>query len=161
MSMKRYAAFTMMELVVAMLISSMVISIGFYAFSLFSQQLVKRRARSAKVSEYLIFRRAFGRDMDLADAVTDSAEGGPLLLSVDGQELRYSMHGTYILRDKGGLEDTFYLGGGTTAVGYVDSLPLIRSLRFLLFLNGDSVEQGFFKQYTARELMRARNTNHE
>jgi len=149
-----------MELVVAMMISVIVISVGFYAFLLFSKQLGKRQTQAGKLSEYLLFRRTFGRDVERAEAVTDSAEGGPLLLSVDGGALRYTFGEKYILRCSGEAADTFFLRSRAEQEDYMDSLPLIRFLRLKLYVNGDSVELGFHKNYSAEELMQAGNPIH-
>jgi hypothetical protein len=151
----------MMELVVAMLITTVVISMGFYAFQLFSKLLVKKQAQAGKLSEYLLFRRTLCRDMDRAAEVRDSATDGPLLLVADGQTLYYLPGPTYILRRSGERVDTFFVGGKTRQVQYIEGRPLITALQIRVFVNGDSIDIPFYKHYTARELLSAENTGNE
>jgi type II secretory pathway pseudopilin PulG len=101
----------MMELVVAMLISSVVISIVFYAYSLVGNQLRQRQVQSGKIMECILFQRAFRRDFEKAESIGDLANRKDLLLSLSGHTIRYLIDTPRIIRARDGITDTFFLGG--------------------------------------------------
>jgi type II secretory pathway pseudopilin PulG len=155
-------SFTMMELVVAMLISSIVISIAFYAWSLIGGQLTKRQIQSGKIMECILFQRALRRDVDRAEYIGDSADNRCLLLAMSGHAIRYWIDTSRIIRSRDGITDTFFLGGKIGSIKYVnDSLPLVRSLLIQIEINKESLVLPFSKEYTAGELIRAEKGIHE
>jgi|GEM_PF-3122393 hypothetical protein len=152
----KWPAFTMIELVVAMLISAIVVAIVFYAWSLFSAQLQRRQAQSGKMAEYVLFHRALGRDVEKAQRISDSAGYGSLRMDIDGHRVGYSIGADYILRDLDGVGDTFHLGGKVRQVRYVnDSIPLISILQLLITVDREDLVLTLRKEYTSAELLMA------
>jgi type II secretory pathway pseudopilin PulG len=152
----------MIELVVAMLISAIVISIVFYAYSLLSNQLRKQQVQSGKITEYVLFQRAFKRDVERAVEIRDSADSGQLILRTDQQVIRYSIGSGGILRSLNGIVDTFFLEGRITGKEYVsDSIPLIKIIQLKIVVNKESLILPARKDYTTRDLIRAENELHE
>jgi type II secretory pathway pseudopilin PulG len=151
----------MVELVVAMMISAIVISIAFYAWSFFTGQLTKRRARAASIMEYVLFQRALARDIDKAQAIRDSA-GAVVLLGVDSHNVRYAFGSDRILRDLDGVTDTFRVGTKAVDRSYVnDSLPLVSNLRLVLTVGRDDLMLGLHKEYSIAEMLRAQKMKNE
>jgi prepilin-type N-terminal cleavage/methylation domain-containing protein len=158
----QWPAFTMIELVVAMMISAIVISIAFYAWTLISSQLVKRQSRSAAITEYTLFQRALVRDMENAQRISDSAGSSLFQLDIDGHKVRYAIGADRILRDRDGLTDTFRLGGRVTQTSYLnDSLPLISNLQLLITVNREDLLLSLQKEYTVADKLRAQKEKNE
>ena len=81
--MKKLRAFTIIELVITLLISSIVISIIYYAYFLVNRQVGKYKDKKQSISSYFLFHKALQSDIDRADAIFDSGgvlivKGGPL-----------------------------------------------------------------------------------
>jgi prepilin-type N-terminal cleavage/methylation domain-containing protein len=158
----KLSAFTMIELVVAMMISAIVISIAFYAWTLISSQLVKRQARSAAITEYTLFQRALVRDMDNAQRISDSAGSSLFLLDIDGHKVRYAIGADRILRDLDGLTDTFRLAARVIKRSYLyDSLPLLSNLQLEITVNGEALLIPLQKEYTVADQLRAQKERNE
>jgi type II secretory pathway pseudopilin PulG len=150
----------MVELVVAMMISAIVISIAFYAWSFFTGQLTKRRSRTSSIMEYVLFQRALARDVDRAQDIRDSA--GSVLLDIDGHNVRYAFGSDRILRDLDGLTDTFHVGAKAVERSFVnDSLPLVSNLRLAVTVGRDELALGLHKEYSIAEMLRAQTTKNE
>lgn len=152
----------MIELVVAMMISAIVVSIAFYSWSLFSAQLMRRQSRSAVITEYTLFQRAIGRDFENAQRIGAAADSVTLLLDIDGRRVRYAIGGDRILRDLDGLTDTFRLGGKILQRSYVnDSIPLVSGLQLNVTFNKEDLFLALKKDYTIADLLRAQKEKNE
>ena len=152
----------MIELVVAMMISAIVISIAFYAWTLISSQLVKRQTRSAAITEYTLFQRALVRDMENAHRISDSADSSLFLLDIGAHRVRYAIGADRILRDWDGLTDTFHLAGKVMKRSYLyDSLPLISNLQLLITVNREDLLISLQKEYTVADKLRAQKEKNE
>ena len=153
-------AFTMIELVVAMMISAIVLSIAFYAWSLLSNQLTRRQRRSAAIMEYTIFQRAIVRDMERAEAVRDS--GGAFLMDMPDHRVRYMLSPDRILRDLDGVTDTFHFGAKVTGLSYAEEgIPLVGGMRLVVTLERDQVSLPLGKRYTVEQLLRSNEKQNE
>lgn len=153
--MKKLKAFTMIELVVAMMISAIVISIAFYVWTLISAQLSRRQSRSAAITNYVLFQRAFTRDFENAQGIRDLADSISFQLDIGDHAVRYSIGTDRILRERDGLTDTFQMGGRVVQRTYVnDSLPLISGVRLNITINREDVSLALQKEYTIAELLR-------
>jgi type II secretory pathway pseudopilin PulG len=160
--MKRLASFTIIELVVAMLISSIAVTIVYYTYSLMKSQLEKRMQASGRSAEYVLFERALRRDFERAARIEDSAGGKFILLRIDGDRIRYLIDTVNMVRSRGEISDTFSLKGNVDGIRYLsDSLPLVTALRVNTLFGQESLPLFLQKDYTARELLQAANDPHE
>ncbi|HYE55526.1 MAG TPA: prepilin-type N-terminal cleavage/methylation domain-containing protein [Chitinophagaceae bacterium] len=158
--MRKIRAFTVMELVISLMISSIVISIAYYAWLLVSRQFGDYQERSVRVQEYVLFTKALETDLDRAVLLRDSAG----LLNVYGKDgsVYYRFAEEYVLRQGVEFADTFRVGVKDVVFGYVhDTLPAVQKVNVVLRLNEQAMENIFYKQYSATELMNAEKYDHE
>jgi len=159
--MKKVKAFTIIELTVSLLISSIVIGITYYAFLFFTKQYHSYQRKSDTFSEYRLFKKAFQHDLENANFVTDSVPN-TILMRGGGHEIVYAWDSNNIKRQKGEITDSFRLKKNKVAVNYInDTLPLAKQIIVRFAFNKTFFETMFTKQYSAGELMEAEKKNNE
>jgi len=160
--MKKLRSFTIVELVVALLISSLVIGIMYYAWSFLNHQLGKRMAVSSGITESILFERAFKRDIEWGDRVETFSDTQHILIGRQKRTIGYFIDRARIIRVTGGLSDTFSMGGRIRELRHMGNIPaLISNIRIDLSVNNEQMAVYFKKEYTAEELLRAQKDPHE
>lgn len=134
---RKYKAFTIAELVVAMLLTSLVISLAYYSFFLFRGQFMQLEKKVSSNNELRMFQKAMQHDIDRANAIRDSA-GSYLLMDT----ITYSFN-SMIVREN----DTFDLRVIKMDVGYTGKLVS----NIIITLPGHVLY--FNKLYSAQQLM--------
>lgn len=104
--MKKIAAFTLMELLIGMIISSIVISFGYMAYNLIYDGFLNFKKVKATMMETNQLNTTFGNDVRNAEIIS-SNENKLILFNKNEQELRYEFLPDYVLRTHGELTDTF------------------------------------------------------
>jgi prepilin-type N-terminal cleavage/methylation domain-containing protein len=155
---KKIASFTIIELMITLLISSIVMMIAYYALFLVHRQFERYRARSGEIRAYHLLATAWQRDFDRAQRVRDSLEdGGEQILFTHGDTLiRYSLHGGILVRVFRDLPDSFPLGVTLNSIRYLDdTLRLITTIRLNTLVDGQPVLVTGEKRYSCGEIMDA------
>ena len=134
---RKYKSFTIAELVVAMLLTSLVISLAYYSFFLFRQQFIQLEKKVSNNNELRMFQKAMQYDIDRAAAIRDSA-GNHLLMD----SITYSFNGA-IIRER----DTFELRVVKMEVSHTGKLVS----NIVVTLPGHVLR--FNKLYSAQQLM--------
>ena len=161
--MKKLKAFTIIELVMSLLISSIVIGIVYYAFLFFNKQFIGYNNKSHFTSEYLLAGTALKTDMERAEAIRDSLADfivikGPMAC----EEVVYEVARKTIVRRCGETIDSFQVeNNGMQAVYVSDSVNLVRQIIFEFVINNNPMKTVFSKQYTASQLMEGEKTSYE
>lgn len=156
---RRIPSFTIIEMIMAMLISSVVIGIVYYIFLLLNHQFAGYQDRSAVINEYLLFQKALQTDMERADAIEYPSEKVLVLRrSVDDQPVQYDFYDNFIVRTIGDYRDSFSIQNGGCVVTRVnDSTALVEKLVLNTNMAGEHVSPVFKKQYSASQLMKSEN----
>jgi len=151
----RYQAFTIIELIMAMLISSVIIGIVYFVYILFNHQFSNYRQKANAIDEYLIFQRALQRDLESADAITN-----PSVKEIDcytitgGRTVHYEFENTFIVRSLAGAQDTFFIkNSGYEAEPFNDSTNLIKNLVLKVSVFDIPLRTAYKKIYSATQLM--------
>jgi Tfp pilus assembly protein PilE len=162
--MSKLKSFTIVELIVSMLISSIVVSICYYAFIFFNKQLNHYMQKSAMLDSYLLFSKAIETDFEHAALIKDSAGSHLRLLdnSKKTQLVDYTLSHGYIVRVQNFSKDTFSLKNTIVKIEYVsDTLHIVKALHLQIVLDSAIANPIYIKYYTSRELMLAENQNNE
>lgn len=151
----RYKAFTIIELIMAMLISSVIIGIIYYVYILFNHQFSAYRQKANAIDEYLIFRSAFQRDIESADAVTNpSTKEINCFTILGGLSVQYEFEDSCIVRSREGVQDTFLIkNNGYEAELVSDSTNLIKNLVLKIMVYDMPLRTTYKKIYSATQLM--------
>jgi prepilin-type N-terminal cleavage/methylation domain-containing protein len=183
---KRLRAFTIIELVVAMAISSIVVSIAYYSFFLLYIQFNKFREKSAQMRQFRLLSGAIMNDVEQADWIKDTLDnehfvigrGDTLILySIDTNQVSRSviypeMNTSYLLPSMSveytqGVKDSFNLNGTLQKLWFAgDSTGLmarglIKAGRLRIMVNRQDVYLSFNKQYSSQQIMAAENQRNE
>jgi type II secretory pathway component PulJ len=159
---RRYRAFTIMELAIAMVISAIVVGFCYYAWLFVRRQTITYQARSRLVNEYYLLSTALQRDAERADAIKDELDKGHVEFIHEGGAAGYLFNRLSVMRGTADVQDTFRIKAAIDSVRYVnDSLHLIEKI--FLHVEMDTVEMHFFinKVYSAGQIMKAEEEQHE
>lgn len=136
-------AFTIAELVVGMLLTSLVAGLAYHCFFLFQRQFTQLSERVSNNNEYLLLRKALQTDIDRADAVLDST--GSILMQP--QNVLYTFSNSSITRTQRAVTDSFRMQLISMDVQRVNNMVS----QIKLQLQNNSLL--FTKIYSAEQLM--------
>jgi prepilin-type N-terminal cleavage/methylation domain-containing protein len=151
----RCRAFTIIELIMAMLISSVIIGIVYYVYIMFNHQFSNYREKANAIDEYLIFQKALQRDVESADAIKNpSANEIDCFTIADGRTVQYVFSNAFIVRSLQGAQDTFHIkNSGYEAEPVNDSTVLIKNLVLKMAVFDMPLRTTYTKIYSATQLM--------
>lgn len=157
-------SFTIIELMISLLISSIVVSLSYYTFILTTQQLSHYKIKSELLNRFLLLDKTLQNDFNNSVDIKDSA-GSYLLLSSDSSDsllVKYIFKNDFIVRNIDLVNDTFFLKSNLSKIDYVsDSLQIVKTLLLKIELKESIVTPIFIKNYTSAELINAENKLHE
>jgi hypothetical protein len=102
--MKRLRSYTVIEMLVVMMISTMSIVITYTCYTIFSNHYLSYKKRSDELATHVVFDRLFAKDISTAKAVQKTAEGVACISKKE--RIQYEFYEDYILR-RGTMPDTF------------------------------------------------------
>lgn len=160
--MKKLASFTIIELTVSLLISSIVISIGYYAYLLASRQFDKYLIRSSIINEYYLIEKVLQTDFDRSDEIRDSATGLLVFESESKGLIRYELTNEFIIRRTEDLADSFKVNNPQLDLLHVDNASgMVRVAKLVFGMGNESFSLIFRKQYSSEQLMFPMHSKHE
>jgi len=160
--MKRYRAFTIMELAVAMVISGIVVGFCYYAFLFVRRQSARYGEKSRVMNEYYLLSTAMEKDAARADRITDTADGHGVTFMNAGGVVEYLFGDGVVVREGGGPPDTFRIKAAIDSVRYLnDSLRLVGTVFLRAEMEAGEVDFFVNKEYSAQQVMEAEQEQHE
>lgn len=136
-------SFTIAELVVGMLLTSLVAGLAYHCFFLFQRQFMQLGERTSHNNEYLLLRKAMQADIIRADAIHDSS-GNYLIMQP--QNILYAFSNSAIVRTEGAVTDSFKI----QVISFSVDKPRMAT-QIKLQLQNNSLF--FTKMYSAEQLM--------
>jgi competence protein ComGF len=155
--MNKIKSFTIVELVVGMLLSSIVLTVVFYTLMILNYKIKNYSQKTNDVNEYLLFRNILSRDWDNATEIKTTANG-IVMYKKDQRETvqEYSFDTFRIIRRSNQTIDTFKIANSHTTLQRIsDGLDLIKIFKCEISLNNQNIQFVIRKDYTALELMNA------
>jgi hypothetical protein len=154
--MKRIASFTIIELVITMMITTIIISIGYYAYFLFNTQFKQYHSKSSAINEFNLLKTALQHDITIANRVNDTIDDNHFVIGYGDSLIYYTVAEKYTIRNIADERDTFFLDGIVSSIEYENpQLKLIKAISLRIKVNGTDILLPVNKQYTAKELMQA------
>jgi hypothetical protein len=152
----RSAAFTIIEMAIAMIVSSIVISFCYYMYLFINGIAEKYRTRNRSIDEYYLFSSTLQRDVDRAELIKDTIDSSRFELTGDENRVSYFFGQNFVVREGAGEQDTFRIGVAIERVGFVhDSLNLVEKIVVQVDLDTGRVHFLINKQYSAEQIMKA------
>lgn len=152
--MKKVRAFTLMELLVGMIVSTIVIGFGYGVYSLIYKQYSSYRTIKKEVVDAMQLNSTLNTDFAGAELIsfTDNK------LTIDRKNnlsLYYNFTDSYILRKENEITDTFKIIPASVTAGFIfaDAKAVVSDLSFDSKVLGEPAHFVFTKQYSAEILM--------
>jgi len=154
--MNKIEAFTVIELIIGMIISTIVLGISFYALIIFSTEIKRYSRKTDSINTFLLFKETIYRDLDHSSCVKASMNGTNIYgQDQNGNALEYLFDSNKIIRNSELERDTFNLSNKLTRLTEVsDELKLIKLLQCDIHLDGQIIQFTIQKDYTASELIK-------
>lgn len=155
--MKQIKAFTILELIIALLLSSIILAISYYTYFLLNNQLVTQQKKNGIINEFQLFENVFQNDFSNAAFIKDTMKTNSLIFfKTDNEFIKYEFNENNIVRSFDSNNDTFRLKGKIDKL-YLkdDSLPVINKILFIGLLEKEKITTIFTKYYSASQLMKA------
>ncbi len=150
--MKKINAFTILELVITMLISSIVLGIGYQAMKAFNSRFGDFIKRSNQLSEYRLFEKAIQLDTDRSSAIT--WDDGLLLFKLQEGIVAYDFRHQQIMRVSADGRSVFSIEGEVNNSHYLDeNSDLIDGLAISIKLLKEGIIFRLNKYYTPVEVL--------
>ncbi len=154
--MRRLRAFTLMELLIGMIISSIVIAFGYSAYNLIYRQYLSYKSVKTKVVETMQLHNTMSNDFNNAEYIT--FDENKLKLSGNNTLLMYNFIDSLVIRSVNETSDTFKLTTSTLQIKPVfneltNNDTLINSLQLDVSVFDNKERFTFTKRYTAQTLM--------
>ncbi len=153
---KNFRAFVLAELLIAMLLSTLVIALGYWLFRGVEQTTLQDRSRHHFAKEFLIFRQAFEKDSEVNDSLTWDGRGF-IFSGESGQKTEYFFNGDSIIRQSINYTDIFHPALKFMHIEMLnDESQLVKKLD--IHFQPDTsliIPYTFIKQYSSRVLLKA------
>ncbi|WP_320052061.1 hypothetical protein [uncultured Acetobacteroides sp.] len=160
MSRSQLKAFTIPELLVAMLVSAIVLIAVLYGFQLVGGLLVSTQKRSLATTNAVVLYAALGNDFARADSIVQ--RGDTLLICSDSLRVRYYLDSARLIRQQPPRLDTL---SSATILRNVGHHPLmeqyVTSVSLSVSINGRPSTFTFEKQYDPSALFEAHSSTIE
>lgn len=151
-------AFTIIEMIMSLIISSVLIGIIYSIFLIISTQVENYQQRSGAIAGFLILRNVMERDFVKASIIR--ASPGLLNLNCPDENIRYEFNDEFIRRYDNNTVDSFFIKSYRHQTTYVsDALQLVTSFQAEVVVGKEKSKLIFKKKYSAVELINAENTN--
>lgn len=152
--MKKIAAFTLLELLIGMIISSIVISFGYATYSLIYKQYLSYKTVKAKMMETTQLYSALSSDLFHAQ-MASFHEHTLLLYNKNKTELKYDFYENDIVRKTGEVVDSFHIAAMNRKEQFLfpDNKQFLTQLSFEINVLDEPEVFNFTKQYCSETLM--------
>jgi len=160
--MKKLKAFTILELLVAMVISSLVIGASYFTYDIVYRQFLNFKNVDRNVLDALTFRNVLNNDIAAGEFVYKASDGIHIV-DFESVEYNYSFRDDLIIRNVGTARDTFHLRTGEVKYNEIEGASiakrLLDKLEIVIIVNDAQNTLSFHKQYGADLLMLAEGAN--
>jgi hypothetical protein len=159
---KKVTSFTVFELIITLLISSIVISLVYYTFSVLNKEFVKSEIKASGINEFILLEKALQTDFYRSQIIKNSLDNTLQMTYADGQAIFYLINNEFVLRRQNDNIDTFQIQVSDFVIDRVDeNLELVDKLFLNLNIRGDQYFSVYKKSYSSKDLMQAQGVFYE
>lgn len=152
---RKINAFTLIELVLAMLLTAMVIGMCYSALTIFEKLAINYHSKMADRHDIQVFRQVLKNDIDQHTTIIRMSNAIEFKDSIGQVKLQYTLIPDLIIRSTRGLQDTFKMKDlqlTTTFEGREMTSGIIDQLIFRFDYNKSPVVISGVKTYTSSDL---------
>ncbi len=158
-------AFTLVELLVAMIITGIVVGITYQVYIMANRQFNSYKSGNEKLSQIIVFKGLLHTDFFQSSSVSKSLEKGIEVVYSD-KKILYEWNDKYLLRNDNGLRDTFFINIRSSEMKFHNFIQmktngLLDELVLVFEETGSEHSFCFFKKYSADVLMLSDNLENQ
>ncbi|HET6227841.1 MAG TPA: prepilin-type N-terminal cleavage/methylation domain-containing protein [Bacteroidia bacterium] len=152
--MKKLAAFTLIELLIGMLISSIVITFGYLAYRFTNEQYLGYKQIKEQLVEVSQFNTVFSEDLRRAEIVSSTANTIEMYYK-QIPALDYEFAADYVVRKANALTDTFNIAAVRIEQQFVfpEERVFLQHLSFEATILKETEQFNFTKAYSSETIM--------
>jgi hypothetical protein len=105
--MNKIKSFTILELTVVMLMSTLVLGIAYNGYTIFYKQFISFKKSSSKIADISLLDRLIWTDIADCKTVVKNEQG--ITCKFAGNEIKYVLEEDFILRKRGTMIDSFFI----------------------------------------------------
>ncbi|MGE0637866.1 MAG: type II secretion system protein J [Bacteroidia bacterium] len=157
-------AFTLIEVIVAMILSGIVVAFAAVAFQLVSKQFMSFKKSGERINELFVFQHQLQKDVRESELILHEALGLKFIFD-DNKQATYLVYEENIIRDNGTRTDTFFVSNAeveSILIPYsnIPGAEIINYISMEFKVDKDTVYAEFNKDYPVATLLKyeLRNT---
>ena len=161
----KVSAFTILEAIIGMLVSSVILMIILYLYQMVSQSFVTYQEENRQKGELLFLKRAMENDLkNCSYALASEQEEKSIQLIGDIEKMDYTVLPDRIVRIHPSRSDTFFIKCSSISFSYSNStFRMLTGIQLDVELKNVTIPLLFSKRYSAIQLMKGedkiRNAN--
>ncbi len=153
---KRLYAFTIVELCIVMLLSTIVVGMVFFTLNIFQGSILRYKKESVSIAGISLLHRLLLQDIWQSSKLYAASEG--IVAEGKAGKAIYEFSSNFILREKNGQADTFYFPSSPVEKKFRNQVIevsglLVDEVNFQLEYKGETFPFSFQKTYGADILM--------
>lgn len=153
-----------MELLVAMVISSLVIGASYVTYDIVYKQFLSFKQVDRNVLDALTLRNVLNNDIAAGEFLY-KVNNGVRIIGFEKEEYQYTFGSEFIVRNEGATRDTFLVASGEVKYNEVQGLSvgqgLLDKFEMVIIVNDAQNILSFHKQYGANLLMLTEGTHNK
>ncbi|HEX8545810.1 MAG TPA: hypothetical protein VF691_02550 [Cytophagaceae bacterium] len=158
--MRKILAYTIMEMIIVMLLSSVVFTIAFKSFEIISSHYITYKNNVDEIGDFSLLDRLISNNCLQSKKIERTTDGLDFIFETN--RISYEFAPDYILRIQAGVLDTFFLESISYKLLFMnkevlEENNLIDEISLEGKVKGELRNFNYFKQYAANELMLEEN----
>lgn len=150
---KKVRAFTLIELLAAMVISSLVMSAAYFAYNSLTKSFLDFKKHTNNLTDATALSGILTHDINLAKTIRKNTTND-ITLEMGNKKLQYEWKENFVLRSTGISADTFPLAVSDMKINFLDkeqtiSGGLVDELKFTTIADGQQLFLSFDKKYAS------------
>lgn len=155
---RKTPAFTIVDLIVSMIITSVIVALAYYLLFLVNKGLVSFQHRSQAIENFFFFEHSLAVDCKEAQYIIDEDDDQFQMLFPANASIRYAVVNSMFVKMRGAHVDTLPVQVANVVRHYCDqSLKLIDRLELTVHVDGEFVCCTYEKCYSVKDLLQIRS----
>lgn len=155
---RKIQAFTIIDLVVALIISSLIIGMAYFALSLFNNQFLRYLKKTTSLNDFFLFEKTWVRDWEQARYIRSKDNATFVMDYKNRASITYRMQDQWLIRTTGISRDTLPIQIQKSTVHlYNEKMNVVDQVEWVIFVGGEKIPCVYHKQYAAKDLLQLKN----
>lgn len=147
-------AFTIVDLVVTLIISSIIIGMAYFVLSLFNTGFINYQRKVSLLNDFFFFEKTLTHDWEKARYIKDMGEGNWQLRNDGDTVVRYLVKDKLMIRIQQENRDTLpVIVGSFKGYQFNNKMDITDRLDLTILLGRETITCSYYKRYAAKDLL--------